>query len=359
MRILMIMMEGHGGMYQYGALLANALTGEHEVYAIVPTGSETNFFDKSVRVTEFPVGDTKVNFLPRFFRPDRMARFVGMINNIRPDVIHFHNPYNPWPCPIFPWLRKYRIVTTIPEGKLHRGMDKRFEMFISRAIYVHLSDALIVLSERDRELLGKWALGRKTHTINHGVNSLFIKLTDKQLPEGNNVLFFGRALPFKGLEYLLKAFAIVKERVPGVKLMVAGRLDPEKFGPLLAPLGDRVEVDNRFIPPDVAGRYLQSAKLVVLPYIEDDHSGLIPLVYYFGKPVVASSLVDMVEHGKTGLVVPPRDEGAMAEAIIALLTNEDVRTEMKGHVKRKVEEELSWQVIAGKTFAVYKELIES
>lgn len=359
MRILMMMMEGKGGMYQYGALLSNALSHEHEVHAIVPTGAEVGFFEPSVNVREYPVGDTPRNFLPRLMRVDRMVRLLRLIRRVRPDVIHFHNPYNPWLTPLLPWLRRYGIVTIIPEGKLHRGMEKRLEMVVSRAIHVRFSDALIVLFEKDRELLGGLTKNKRTFIIPHGVNTLFARMAPADAPEDNSVLFFGAALPFKGLEYLLKAFAVVKEEVPDVKLVVASRLDTEKYAPLLESLGDRVVLDNRFIPPQVAAQYLQATKLVVLPYIEEDHAGLIPLVYSFGKPVVATTLVDMVEPGKTGLVVPPFDHLALARAITTLLRDERLRAEMKTHIQRKVREELSWERIAEKTCKVYREVLKT
>ena len=360
MRILMMMMEGRGGMYQYGVLLSNALSHEHEIHAIVPRGAEVGFFEPSVNVREYPVGDTPRNFLPRLMRVDRMVRLLRLIRRVRPDVIHFHNPYNPWPTPLLPWLRRYRIVTTIPEGKLHRGMEKRLEMVVSRAIHVRFSDALIVLFEKDSELLGGLTKNKRTFIIPHGVNTLFARMADIDVPEDNSILFFGAALPFKGLEYLLKAFAIVKDAVLDVKLVVASRLDMEKYAPLLEPLGDRVVVDNRFIPPEVAAKYLRATKLVVLPYIEDDHSGLIPLVYSFGKPVVVTELVsDMVEPGKTGLVVPPFDHLALARAITTLLQDECLRADMKTHVRKKVEGELSWERIAEKTCRVYREVLKT
>lgn len=358
MRILMMMMEGRGGMYQYGVLLSNALVREHEVHAIVPESAEVGFFEPGVHVVPFPVGDTKQNFLRRFVRPDRMVRLARTISRIHPDIVHFHNPYNPWPTPLLPWLRRYKTVTTIPEGRLHRGMHLRVEMMLSRMLHILFSERLIVLFERDRELLGRQALGKKTVIIPHGANTLFAKLADSNIAERDEVLFFGAALPFKGLEYLLKAFSIVAERVPGVNLVVASRLDADKFGSLIEALGNRVEVDNRFIPPEIAAEYFRRAKLVVLPYIEDDHSGLVPLVYSFGKPVVVTRLVsDMVEDGKTGLIVPPRDHLQLAEAIISLLGDDGLRSEMKLNIKHKIEGELSWDRVARETLQLYQAML--
>ncbi|MDY6895332.1 MAG: glycosyltransferase, partial [Thermotogota bacterium] len=62
-------------------------------------------------------------------------------------------------------------------------------------------------------------------------------------------------------------------------------------------------------------------------------------------------------HGKTGYVVPPKDSGALADAIIKLLQNDDLRKEMGENAYEKAKEELSWDSIAEKTIEVYKKVV--
>jgi glycosyltransferase involved in cell wall biosynthesis len=98
----------------------------------------------------------------------------------------------------------------------------------------------------------------------------------------------------------------------------------------------------------------------VLPYTEASQSAVIPLAYAFGKPVVAAavgSIPEVVDHGQDGLLVPPRDSDALAEAVIGLLKDPETRRRMGQSALKKTRNELSWPVIARKTVEVYQAAI--
>jgi alpha-maltose-1-phosphate synthase len=124
---------------------------------------------------------------------------------------------------------------------------------------------------------------------------------------------------------------------------------------------DRFIVHNKFVPDDQAADYFRRASVVVLPYIEASQSGVIPMAYSAGKPVVATTvggLPEMVEDGRTGYVVPPGDATQLAEAVTKLLLDEPLRRRMGANAKRKIEEECSPSVVAQKTFDVYRRAVE-
>ena len=76
------------------------------------------------------------------------------------------------------------------------------------------------------------------------------------------------------------------------------------------------------------GELFQRASIVVLPYIEGSQTGIIPIAYSFKKPVIATnvgSISEVVEDGVTGFIVPPRDSHALADAIIKILKDDDLR----------------------------------
>ena len=104
----------------------------------------------------------------------------------------------------------------------------------------------------------------------------------------------------------------------------------------------------------------EKASIVVLPYIDASQSGVVPLAYSFQKPVVVTdvgSLPEVVDNGKTGYVVPPKDSKKLAEAIIDLLKDEAKRHEMGKNAFQKAHEELSWNSIAPQTVAIYKQAL--
>src|SRR5512146_668340 len=91
---------------------------------------------------------------------------------------------------------------------------------------------------------------------------------------------------------------------------------------------DRFLVLNDRICDEQRAELFRNASVVVLPYIEASQSGVVPLAYQYGKPVVAThvgGLPEAVENGRTGLVVPPRDERALASAILRLLGDAELR----------------------------------
>jgi glycosyltransferase involved in cell wall biosynthesis len=108
---------------------------------------------------------------------------------------------------------------------------------------------------------------------------------------------------------------------------------------------------------------LQAADLVVLPYTDGSQSSLISAAAAFKKPAVVTSVgdfADMVEDGRTGLVVPPRNSRTLAEAILKLLNNDELRTSMGENAYCKMQgAEYSWDTIAAKTITIYNEAIAS
>ena len=121
-------------------------------------------------------------------------------------------------------------------------------------------------------------------------------------------------------------------------------------------------VHNEYISHDKRTELFQRASIVALPYIDASQSGVIPVAYTHAKPVVATavgSLPEMVDHGRTGYVVPPRDEQALADAIVRLLRDKDLRRQLGANGKHKVNTECSPGVVAEQTLAVYQRAIDS
>jgi len=111
---------------------------------------------------------------------------------------------------------------------------------------------------------------------------------------------------------------------------------------------------------DESADLFRRASVVVLPYIEASQSGVLAFAYTFGKPVVVTtvgSLPEVVDQGETGMVVPPRDEAALAEAIVSVLGDRERRREMGRKAYQKATTELSWDTIAQQTLAVYEEAL--
>lgn len=102
------------------------------------------------------------------------------------------------------------------------------------------------------------------------------------------------------------------------------------------------------------------AALVVLPYTEATQSGVVPVAYNFARPVVGTkvgALAECIDDGKTGLLVPPRDPESLALAIVRILEDETLRTQMGEAGRQKLLRECSPEVVAEQTLHVYSQAI--
>lgn len=131
-------------------------------------------------------------------------------------------------------------------------------------------------------------------------------------------LFSGILRPYKGWDVLLEAFAAARRGVPEAQLVLAG----EAWGaardvPVRAPAGVRLEL--RYLSEDERALWFAACDAVVCPYRHATGSGIAADALAFSRPVIGSAvdgLLGIVEEGRSGLLVPPGDAGALAAAMV-------------------------------------------
>jgi glycosyltransferase involved in cell wall biosynthesis len=330
---------------------------------IAPIGAEKELFNNSVNLTLLPVGDTKKNFIINTLLINRALNFLKAIQKEKPDIIHLQQPHHLWNLLLFPLRKKYPILATVHDAEPHIGFERLHKIIARNWNFKYLSRAFIVHGqvEKDRleKSLGSLGIKKKCYVVSHGDYSFFTKYSKTDIQEINAVLFFGQITQYKGLEYLLKASPLISKKIPDAKIIIAGKGDLRKYANLMETI-DNIEIHNRYIPNEEVAMFFQRAKVVVLPYVHASQSGIIPIAYAFKKPVVVTnvgSIPEVVEDGKTGFIVPLRDSESLAEAIIKLLSNDELRKEMGKNAYIKMKRELSWDKIAEKTLVVYGEIV--
>lgn len=292
-------------------------------------------------------------------------RLARDILSIRPDVVHMQEVY-PWFDLQAPRIaRETALVNTVHDVQRHPGHRQAKRIPLIRRIARRAADALIVHGNAlKRMLLETDQLPEhRVYVIPHGNFLHYLTWGDPGVgEEGNTVLFFGRIWAYKGLEYLIRAEPLISAHIPNLNIIIAGQ--GEDFGKYRAMMkhADRFEVHNEFVPRGEAANLFRRAAVVVLPYVEASASGVLAFAYTFGKPVVVTSvgsLPEVVEDGGTGFVVPPRDEAALADAIVRLLEDPLRRRAMGRRAYEKAITELSWGNIARQTLRVYEQAIAS
>lgn len=138
------------------------------------------------------------------------------------------------------------------------------------------------------------------------------------------ILFFGFIRKYKGLDILLEAMKLVKEKrelagadgasggIQKIKCLVAGEFydDDKAYREQIQRLGieDVLLLHTDFIPDSEVKYYLCAADVVVQPYRSATQSGVTPLAYHFEKPMIVTNvggLPSLVPDGKVGLVCEP------------------------------------------------------
>ena len=172
-------------------------------------------------------------------------------------------------------------------------------------------------------------------------------------------LFFGQIASNKGIDYLLEAMKRVHTQYPNMRLIVAGKgkypFDITEYQQL-----DYIEFRNRFIPDDELAELIQGAYCAVCPYKDATQSGVVMSAFAFNKPIIATNvggLPEQVEHDKYGLIVPPCDVDALANAMIRLLSHPEKLQEYADNIERDYAEgSKSWKEIAKGLVNIYQEV---
>jgi glycosyltransferase involved in cell wall biosynthesis len=190
------------------------------------------------------------------------------------------------------------------------------------------------------------------------------------LPESAKVLlFFGNIAPYKGLDFLVDAFARVADEEPDCHLIIAGRPKPDSYwtriNAQLQTLGLNERVTRRieYVRDEDTEIYFKAADVLALPYVNVFQSGVLFLAYNFGLPVIATDVATMredIEEGVTGFVSEPENAEALAAAIRKYFGSPlylDL-PQRRATIQRLGQERHSWATVGRVTRLVYCSLLE-
>jgi glycosyltransferase involved in cell wall biosynthesis len=206
---------------------------------------------------------------------------------------------------------------------------------------------------------------RRITVVHNGVDTeLFRPLEGTRRIPGRLITTTSADVPLKGLVYLVEALAKLRtER--DVHLVVVGK--PREGGRVLAAIdrfgvSDHVTFESQIDGLRQAELY-STAEVAVVPSLYEGFSLPAAEAMSCGVPVVATTGGALPEvlgtDGSTGLLVPPRDVGALATAIGELLDDPDRRSAMGIRGRARVLEMFTWERTAQGTADIYREAIES
>lgn len=160
------------------------------------------------------------------------------------------------------------------------------------------------------------------------------------LEQNGYLLFFGRIDKYKGIGNLLRVYRQVAKTALPLVIAGSGKLSPEELR--LQQEADNVVLINRYIGDGEMKWLVANSAAVVLPYIEATQSGVIPIAYAYGKPVLVSDLpglTQFVEDRKTGIICA--DDATWVQAIQNI--TEGCFVEKKAEIMSYYKENMDWK----------------
>lgn len=182
------------------------------------------------------------------------------------------------------------------------------------------------------------------------------------------LLFFGNIAPYKGLEYLIDAFAQIMSRGGEYRLIIAGKpknceqYHREVQGTIQRHVNkERIHLRSEHIPDSQTEMYFKASDVLVLPYRYIYQSGVLFLGYNFGLPVIAAdvgSLREDIIEGKTGFVCRPEDASDLARVIETYFAS-DLYGSLacrRQEIQAYVRERHSWDLVGQLTMNAYSKV---
>lgn len=240
-------------------------------------------------------------------------------------------------------------------GKIYISIEKNA---------VRKADHIICASNTVKtEIMEKYTISEgNISVVPYGVNANLFKFNP--IKKENTLLCVATALDKrKGLDYLITALSKLKEKGMELKLTIVGS-GPLKMKNNLIKLAQRLDVATnvKIIPyasPPEISKLCQTSSILVIPSIVEGFG--IPALEALscGTPVIGTdtgAIPEIIENGKNGFVVSPKNSNTLANAIETLILDEKLRKKMGRNGRKKIEKYYSWKKTADKMLSVFKDV---
>ena len=339
----------------------------HEVKIIAPSSQPQETLGiPDVIVCGRPVSVPASGSVARITLSLRLSSSVkAILNDEQFDVVHLQEPL----MPMLP-LTFLRFSNAVNVGTFHAHRDSSIAYLYARRLlkrWFRRLDGKISVSRPAMQFVSSYFPGYY-NIITNGIDLDHFHPEVEPLPEFNdgkfNILFVGRFEKRKGLRYLVRAFARLKEEMPNTRLIIVGpdgglRAGYEKS---IKRAGLQDVVFAGFVSYDELPRYYRSAHIFCSPATGQESQGIVLLeALACGTPVVASNIegfASVITHGEEGMLVTPKDEEKLALSLVHLLADGGLREAMS---QRGIltAQNYGWKRVASQVLSYYERLLET
>lgn len=226
---------------------------------------------------------------------------------------------------------------------------------------------VILISEYVRKFLPKKNIVRKTWLINNPIADSYFNINWQCEP--GRIFCCSRVRPLKNILGMIKAFAIVAKKFPNAQLRIAGTAEPV----YLKVCELEIKVNNLHRSPrrvhflgnlsvDEVQSELSKANCLTVPSFQENAPLSIAEAMAVGVPVVGArvgGIPEMVEDGKTGFLVNPYDINDIAEAVLKVLSDQNLARSMSQRAKEIAIRRFMASAVCEKTLQVYNEILSN
>jgi glycosyltransferase involved in cell wall biosynthesis len=304
--------------------------------------------------------------------------FVRICRRLRPDIVHTHNPKPGVYGRIGARLAGVPVVVNTVHGLYAQPTDplrKRAVVYALERLAATCSDAELLQNVEDLPVLLRLGVPReRLYVLGNGID---LRRFDPQRfagqraearielgVRGDEVIagVVGRLVYEKGYEEVFRAAADLRQRHMDVRFVVIGPDDPDKPDAVpVSDLRDAQEAGVRFLGQrDDVERLYAAMDLFVLASHREGFPRAAMEAAAMGLPIVATDIRgcrQVVEHGRTGLLVPRKDPVALTAAISSLVGDKGRRCAFKAAAYAKSRRQFDDSRQIGLTLAVYERLL--
>lgn len=348
--------EAPGGVQVHvGQLAARLRERGHRVLVVAPSRAVSPDPDMvSIGGTvSVPVNGSIAPIAPS---PAAARRTRQALDDFGPDVVHAHEPFVPSASMFAARWAAAPVVATF-HAYADRSPLLAAAAPLLRPVWERLA-VRIAVSEAARDFVLRRFRG-EVRVIPNGVEvDLFRKADPADLPEGRRILFVNRLDPRKGFAVMVEAYGALARAHPEVLLFVAGDgKERTAVSRLARGLRERVILLGN-VPHDLLPPYHAASEVFAAPAVGRESFGIVLVeAMAAGLPVVASEIPgyrEVVRDDEEGLLVPPRDPGALAAALGRILDDPDLAARLgKAGVARAAR--YSWDTVIREVESAYEE----
>ena len=294
--------------------------------------------------------------------------FISFINTlvfikkINPDLVHVISSRYKFATGAIAAAKimKKRIVytrTTLPHKEHRKWLSIRFEHFFHVRL-IKKSDVVIALSKEIKDVLGEEIHPKLITIIPSFVMKNYYREAEK---DSNRLLFVGRLDKLKGIEFLLESVSIVKKEIPGIRLSIAGSgslLNHLKEMVSAYNIEENIKFEGHLGDEDLVNVYSKS-EIFLFPSLWEGMPMALIEAMSAGLPIIAFDIepcIEALDSGKYGILVKKKDVKSLAEKIIQLLRNDELRN-YYSRMSLERSKEYTQKIIVRRIEEVYSSLM--